>query len=89
MHTTDISQEQADTIKKGEKPEGLDEASEVAYDVASELVNKTGPLSEGLYGRARSVLGEEGCLALIHFVGFYCYVSVFLNACDVPVPEGK
>jgi 4-carboxymuconolactone decarboxylase len=89
VNATDITQAQANKIKKGEKPEGLDEASGVAYDVASELVNKMGPLSEGLYGRAREVLGEEGTLALIHFVGFYCYVSVFLNGCDVPVPEEK
>lgn len=43
----------------------------------------------GMRDWAVGVLGKEGAVALVHFVGYYSYAAVFLNGFDVPLPEGE
>lgn len=86
---TDLNQEQVDMIKTGKKPTDLDEKCSAAFDVAIELVTKPGPLSKENWEKAEKALGKQGTLALIHYVGYYAYTCILLNACDVPVPDGE
>jgi 4-carboxymuconolactone decarboxylase len=86
---TSLTAEQIREIKAGEKPLDLGEPESVAYEVAVELVSRMGPLSEGAWERAVKILGREGAVALVHFVGFYAYTAVLLNGFDVPLPEGE
>lgn len=81
-----LTQQQVDSIKAGQKPAGLNEACSVAYDASYHLANKPGPLPQHLYDACVKTLGREPTLVMIHYTGFYCYVSVILNAADVPVP---
>ena len=75
---------------KGQKPSGMDEESKLAYDVVVELVDKKGPLSNEVWDRAVKVMGsKEGVLALVQYVSLYSFVCVYLNGCDVPLPEGE
>lgn len=76
-------------IIDGEKPQGLNEECEVAYDVAVHLAGRPGPLEAGLWDRAVKAFGKDGAVALVHFVGFYAYTSILLNAIDAPVPEDE
>lgn len=88
--STKLSEKQISLIKEGKKPEGpdnLDEACEIAFDVAIELSRKQGPLSDELFSRAYKKLGQEGTAALIHYVALYAYTCVFLNGVAAPVPE--
>jgi 4-carboxymuconolactone decarboxylase len=70
LNQTSLTAGQIQEIKQGKKPLGLGEAESVAYDVAMELVGRMRPLREGGWERAVSVLGKEGVVALVHFVGF-------------------
>ena len=81
-----LSQAQAETIVQGVKPEDLDEKCSVAYDVARYLCSSPGPLPAKMWDKAVSVLGKDSTVAMVHYVGFYSYVCVFLNASDSPLP---
>ncbi len=73
-------------ICAGQRPIGLSKNEEVAYDVANALVGGS-PLPDDLYRRAVMAFGEPGAAELFYLVGFYCLVSVTLNAFDVPLPN--
>jgi len=87
VKTTKLSKEQVKEIAVGKKPAGLDEACDVAYDVANYLSRTPGPLEQRLWDRATKVLGKEGTIALVHYVGMYAYTCMVLNAMDAPVPK--
>lgn len=81
-----LSSEQIHALKAGRKPERLSEVSQVAFDVSTYLANKSGPLPDALFKKSVEVLGREGTIALVHYVGCYAYICIMLNAADVPVP---
>jgi hypothetical protein len=87
--TTGLSKVQIDAIKNGEKPGDLDEGCSVAFDVAMELVDKPGPLSDRNWKRAVEQFGRRGASVLAHYVGYYMYTCCLLNAFDIPLPEGE
>ena len=82
-----MSKDVVEAIAKGEKPKGLNEGCDVAFDAASYLVSKPGPLPKELWDRSLKAFGKEGTVALVHYVGAYAYTCVVLNAMDAPVPE--
>ncbi|KAK0273770.1 hypothetical protein LTR54_016611 [Friedmanniomyces endolithicus] len=86
VKTTKLGEERVRLIAGGEKPKDLEEASGVAFDVATHLSSKPGALPQEMWNRSVRVLGKEGTLALVHFVGLYAYTCIVLNAMDAPVP---
>lgn len=88
--TTNLSHEQVEELCSGKKPKGMDEQSELAYDYVVNLVESPGPLPDALFERGVKVMGsKEGVHALVQYVGLYSFVCVYLNGCDVPLPEGE
>lgn len=83
-----FTQEQLETIQRGEKPKGLDKEESVAWEVANALSysGKPGPLENELWDRAVGVWGKAGAMGLVHLCGLYEYTSVFLNGFDVLRP---
>jgi len=81
-----LSDEKLATIVAGQRPSDLTREEAIAYDVASALVNG-GVLPELTYRQSVQAFGAHATAELIYLVGFYCLVSVTLNAFDVPVPE--
>lgn len=73
------------TLAAGERPDDLDDDEAVAFDVAAALV-RGGVLPTVLYDRAVTAFGQAGANELFYLVGHYAFVSVTLNAYDVPVP---
>lgn len=84
-----LSESQINEIKQGRMPSHLDEQEAVSYQVAYELTRKPGPLSAALWEKTEKLLGLNGAKALVNLVGFYSYVSIFLNGFDVAVPDVK
>ena len=68
------------------KPNDLDAAESVAFDVAYAL-SRGGTLPEQLYRLAVDTFGQHRANALICLVGLYALVSTTLNGFNVPVPE--
>ncbi|KAK5173836.1 uncharacterized protein LTR77_002517 [Saxophila tyrrhenica] len=82
-----LEKNQLELIKKGEKPDGLNEGCSVAFDVALRLSTTPGPMPQQLWDRGAAVFGKDGLVALLHYIGFYSHVSMLMNGTDVPVPE--
>lgn len=89
METTSLTKDQIIQIEKGEKPSDIDQQGSVAFDAAMELVRKPGPLGKEMWEKLMAEFGQEGALALVHYVGVYAYTCVLLNGCDVPLPGGE
>lgn len=79
------------TICAGGRPEvgreGFSEEMATAFDVARYLAGTPGPLPQELWERSLKAFGKEGTVALVHYAGFYAYISITLNAADIPVPK--
>ena len=90
---TGLTPAQIEAVKTGRKPGGeevaLDAECEVAFDVATELVKKPGPLADESWRRAETTFGKEGALALTYYAGFYAFICTLLNAVDIPVATTK
>ena len=81
-----LSEAQADAIAEGKKPADLTEEQGVAFDMAIALTHGTGKLADEIWEKGVKLLGRTEALAVVHFVGIYCYTCVVLNAGDIAVP---
>ncbi|KAF7194042.1 hypothetical protein HII31_04563 [Pseudocercospora fuligena] len=82
-----LTRSQIDAIKQDRKPADLNENCSLAYDIAKRLCSKPGPLPRSQWDESVKAFGKEGTLVLVHYIGFYAYLCIALNAVDVPVPE--
>ena len=72
-----------ESIRVGRVPV-LEGAQGVAWSVATELMDAY-RITDETYARAISHWNEEGLIELVSVVGYYCLVSLTLNAFTVPV----
>ena len=89
---TGLTAKQVEILAGGAKPAGsdkLDEACEVAFDVAREAMEGRGRVGDGNWARAEKMLGKDGTAALVHYVGFYAYACVIQNMAEIEAPEEK
>lgn len=87
---THLTVPQVEAVKRGHKPSGndaLNDQCEVAFDVALELAQKMGPMSDANWKRTVAAFGQEGAAALTQYCAIYAWACVVLNAADVPIPE--
>lgn len=63
-----------------------DERQYVVYKVSSTLLT-TGRLSQAIYDRGTACLGELGMVELVALLGYYCMVSLTLNAFELGLPD--
>ena len=83
-HAAGVSWRQISHVKLGRKPpadgpDAFDEACEVAWDVAQDLMKARGRMGDGLWERAVACFGKEGALGLVHYVGYYTYCCFLIN----------
>lgn len=84
-----LSEEEVNTLEKGQKPESLQEDGKAVFDVAHELAYGSGPLSPVVWDNSVRLVGKEATIAVVQYVGFYSYVSVVLRGFDVQVPKSN
>ena len=58
---------------------------QAVYDVATTLL-ATGRVPDALYARGLDQLGERGMVELVALLGYYCLVSLTLNAFELGLP---
>ena len=46
-------------------------------------------VSDATYKRARAAFGMQTLVELIAIMGYYCMVSITLNAFEAPLPAGE
>jgi 4-carboxymuconolactone decarboxylase len=64
-----------------------DARQRVVYEISTVLL-ATGRIPPALYADALAQLGERGVVELVGVLGYYCWVSLTLNAFELGLPEG-
>ncbi len=75
-------------IAAGERPKFTEPDDEIVYDLCTEMFESR-RLTDATYKRAVDALGLQSVVELIAIMGYYCMVSVTLNAFEAPLPPGE
>ncbi len=81
-----VSENAVEAIRRGEPPTLEDNVEDLAYEIATALLTDH-RMSDSLYSRARQAFSEGELIELVTIIGYYCLVSLTLNAFDVPLPD--
>ena len=81
-----LTDRQIASLVIGQKPDDLSDEEAIAFDCASVLA-RGGVLPGFLYAAARKSFGDDGVAQLTYLAGAYAFVSMTLNAYDIPAPE--
>jgi 4-carboxymuconolactone decarboxylase len=73
-----------EALRRGDTPSFTDDAERTSHDVALALLTRH-RLSDGEYARARAVFREAELVELVTVIGYYCLISLTLNAFEVPL----
>jgi 4-carboxymuconolactone decarboxylase len=76
-----------EAIRQGRAPGLADDGEATVHAIAEELL-ATGNVSDERYAAGVAHLGEPGLVDLVLLVGYYCTVSMTLNAFRVALPPG-
>jgi len=79
-----VSPEVVEAIRVGREPVFSEAADAASQRVARELLGEH-RISAETYTEARRHFGESGLVELVTIVGYYCLVSLTLNAFEVPL----
>lgn len=79
-----ISQHHLDALREG-RPAEFTGQEAIAHRVAAELLESHG-MSDETYAIAVAEFGTEGVIELVTTVGYYCLISLTLNAFEIPLP---
>lgn len=77
-----------DAIAENRRPEFQNGDEEIVYDFCTEMY-ETRRVSDAIYERAVKAFGVPTVVELIGTIGYYCMVSMTLNAFLVGLPEGE
>ena len=81
-----LTEDEIEAIRVGGDP-GFDGENEMALRVARSMMD-TSRIPYDLYAAAEATFGRKGLVELVSTVGYYCMVSLTLNAFEVPLAEG-
>lgn len=76
------------SLAAGKRPAFSRPTDAIAYDVATELL-QTRRIADATYRRALDAFGMQTLVELVAIIGYYCMVSVTLNAFEAPLPPGE
>src|SRR5262245_7612303 len=82
-----FSEQMAQAIAEGRRPDGMVEEEEILYDLVMELQCNHG-VSDVTYDRALGRFGEQGVVETVSLVGYYTMISMILNTSRAPLPAG-
>ena len=75
-------------LAAGKRPEFPSADDQVVYDLCTEMLN-TRRISDATYERALNTFGTQVLVDLVAIMGYYCMVSITLNAFEAPLPPGE
>lgn len=83
-----VSDDVIDAIGAGTTPPFTKDDEATVFAFAKELLD-TGRVAQPTYDAARELLGEPLLVDLVSTIGYYCYISLTLNAFAVQLPAGE
>jgi 4-carboxymuconolactone decarboxylase len=75
-------------LAAGTRPRFSQTDDAVVYDLCTEMLN-TRRISDATYRRALDAFGTQMLVDLVGMMGYYCMVSVTLNAFEASLPAGE
>lgn len=81
-----LTDAEVQALRAGAFPPTCNEKERVAYGIARELSNSSGPLSADAWQAAQRYLGLDATIALVHIIAYHRYVATILRAFDAQVP---
>jgi len=69
----------ADAVAKGERPNGMDEAEEIAWEFSSQL-HRDRQVDDKTWARAVAQFGEKGAVDMAGTCGYYSFLAMSMNA---------
>jgi 4-carboxymuconolactone decarboxylase len=73
-----------EALRRGDTPAFTHDAERAAHEFALQLLTRH-RLSDDEYASARSVFTEPELVELVSVIGYYCLISLTLNAFEVPL----
>ena len=83
-----LSQAITDQLAKGERPEGMDEAEEIAWDFSTQL-HRDKKVDDGTWARAVAKFGEQGVIDMAGTNGYYDFLATAMNAAQTAPDPAK
>jgi len=80
-----IPQEAIEAIAEGRRPLELSQDEAIVFDFVSELL-RSQAVSDEVYDRAVSFLGEDGVIDLVGTIGYYSTLAMILGVARTPLP---
>lgn len=77
-----------EAIAAGKRPEFTNSDDEIVFDLCNEML-QTRRINDKTYQRALDAFGMQALVDLVAIMGYYCMVSVTLNAFEAPLPPGE
>lgn len=84
----EVAPDVLDALAAGEEPTFTHRDEEIVWRFARDLC-ADGTVSDSVYGNAEALLGELAVVELIHTIGYYCHISLILNATRAALPPGE
>lgn len=83
-----VSADVLDAMAHGNTPPFTHTDEEIVWQFAHELCHE-GAVTDATYLNAQALLGEQAVVELIHTIGYYCHISLILNATKAALPPGE
>lgn len=74
-------------LAAGKRPEFPNRDDAIVYDLCTEMLGIR-RISDATYKRALDAFGMQTLVELVAIMGYYCMVSITLNAFEAPLPPG-
>jgi 4-carboxymuconolactone decarboxylase len=81
-----VSESCLDLLRDGEDPDFNGDEG-LSYKIAREMLTEHG-ISDATYGLGLARFTETGMIELVATVGYYCLISLTLNAFKIPLEPG-
>ena len=81
-----VSEQSLDQLATGERPDFIGD-EQLSYSITSQMLNQHRMLDD-TYAHGLEVFGETSMIELVATVGYYCLISLTLNAFEIPLEPG-
>ena len=83
-----LAQSVADALAKGERPPGMDDAEEIAWEFSTQL-HRQKKVDDKIWARAVAKFGEQGVIDMAGTNGYYDFLAMTMNAAQTAPDPSK
>lgn len=83
-----VDQEVVDALGQGRIPDFTKDDEALVHHFTATLLTDA-RVDDATYAATKELLGPQGVLDLTSTIGYYCLISLTLNALAIPLPEGE